>query len=214
MNDAVTLFRQAPVVPVISVRDARDAVPLAEALVAGGLPVLEITLRTAAGLEAIRTVSRAVPGALVGAGTVCSVEDFDAAVDAGSRFIVSPGLTPSLLQRAGGSEVPLVPGVATASELMTAREAGYRLVKFFPAEVAGGVDALRAFSGPFADMLFCPTGGVGLHNIAAYLALPAVVTVGGSWLTPADLLAEENWDAIRELAREAAERVAALRHAA
>ncbi|MEE4109866.1 MAG: bifunctional 4-hydroxy-2-oxoglutarate aldolase/2-dehydro-3-deoxy-phosphogluconate aldolase [Halieaceae bacterium] len=213
MNDGVTLFSQAPVVPVISLRDAQDAVPLAEALVAGGLPVLEITLRTAAGLEAIRAVSEAVPAALVGAGTVCSVKDYDAAVDAGSRFIVSPGLTPSLLQRADGSEIPLVPGVATASELMIAREAGYRLVKFFPAEVAGGVDALRAFSGPFADMLFCPTGGVGLNNLAAYLALPAVVTVGGSWLTPADLLAEKNWDAIRELAREAAERVAVLRHA-
>ena len=211
MTDALSIFRRAPVVPVISVGDESDAVPLAEALVEGGLPVLEITLRTSAGLAAIRAVARGVPSAIVGAGTVCSAEDFDAAVEAGSRFIVSPGLTPSLLERARDGDVPLVPGVATASELMVARDAGYRLVKFFPAEVAGGVGALRAFSGPFADMKFCPTGGVGLDNIAAYLALPAVITVGGSWITPADLLAERNWAAVRDLAREAAERVAALR---
>jgi 2-dehydro-3-deoxyphosphogluconate aldolase/(4S)-4-hydroxy-2-oxoglutarate aldolase len=199
------------VVPVLTIPDLDCALPLAEALVSGGLPVLEITLRTAAGLGAIRAIADAVPGAIVGAGTVRSAAEFEAAVDAGSRFVVSPGLTEGLIAAATRSSVPLIPGIATASELMRAREAGFDHVKFFPAEAAGGVATLKALGGPFPDMRFCPTGGVSLANIADYLALDAVVTVGGTWMTPADDVRSGNWPAIRELAAGAAEKVRSIR---
>ncbi|MEL7046404.1 MAG: bifunctional 4-hydroxy-2-oxoglutarate aldolase/2-dehydro-3-deoxy-phosphogluconate aldolase [Pseudomonadota bacterium] len=211
--DAGAVLALAPVVPVITITDIGHALPLAQALVAGGLPVLEVTLRTTHGLDAIEAIASEVPGALVGAGTVRSADEFTAAVDAGSRFVVSPGLTDKLLARAGTSPVPLVPGVATAGELMRAREAGLTHVKFFPAETAGGVAALRALCAPFPDMRFCPTGGVKLSNLADYLAVDAVVTVGGTWMTPAGLLESGDWSAVEQLAREAAEAVRSLRTA-
>jgi 2-dehydro-3-deoxyphosphogluconate aldolase/(4S)-4-hydroxy-2-oxoglutarate aldolase len=209
--DAATVLRRAPVVPVLTIPDLDSAVPLAQALVDGGLPVLEVTLRTAVGLDAIRAIAEAVPGAIVGAGTVRSADEFKAAVEAGSRFVVSPGLTERLLAAAADSPVTLIPGVATASELMRAREAGFDHVKFFPAEAAGGVKTLRSLGGPFPDMRFCPTGGVSLANLGDYLAIEAVVTVGGTWMTPADEVRSGNWAAIRRLAAEAAEQVGKLR---
>ncbi|MEM9758024.1 MAG: bifunctional 4-hydroxy-2-oxoglutarate aldolase/2-dehydro-3-deoxy-phosphogluconate aldolase [Pseudomonadota bacterium] len=209
--DAGAVLALAPVVPVITVTDIGHALPLAQALVAGGLPVLEVTLRTAHGLAAIEAIAAQVPGALVGAGTVRSADEFAAAVDAGSRFVVSPGLTDKLLARAGASDVPLVPGIATAGELMRAREEGLTHLKFFPAEAAGGVAALRALCAPFPDMRFCPTGGVKLSNLADYLAINAVVTVGGTWMTPTALLEGGDWNAVEQLAREAAEAVRRIR---
>jgi len=209
--DAATVLGLAPVVPVLTIPDLDAAIPLAQALVDGGLPVLEVTLRTAAGLDAIRAIAEAVPGALVGAGTVRSASEFEAAVEAGSRFVVSPGLTEGLLAAAAGSPVALIPGVATASELMRAREVRFDHVKFFPAEAAGGVNTLKALGGPFPDMRFCPTGGVSLANLADYLAIEAVVTVGGTWMTPTEDVRSGNWGVIQSLAADAADQVRKLR---
>lgn len=211
MQTAQEIFSRAPVVPVLTIAKLEQAVPLARALVAGGIPVLEVTLRTPAGLPAIRAISDQVPEAIVGAGTVLNPADFSAAVAAGSRFIVTPGLTDALLDAAQGSDVPLVPGIATVSELMTALDRGIDCLKFFPAEASGGAATLKAFAGPFPQVKFCPTGGVSLNNIADYLALDSVITVGGTWLTPAALVDAGDWDAITALAREATERVANLR---
>jgi 2-dehydro-3-deoxyphosphogluconate aldolase/(4S)-4-hydroxy-2-oxoglutarate aldolase len=211
MNDSRSILERAPVVPVLSIDRPDDAVPLARALVAGGIPVLEITLRTPVGLAAITAIRDAVPGALVGAGTVRSAEDFRAAVDAGSQFVVTPGLTEGILDAAEHSEIALIPGIATVSEMMRALDRGINCLKFFPAEASGGAAALKAFAGPFPDVAFCPTGGIGLHNIDGYLALPSVITVGGSWLTPEPLLAAGDWDAITTLAREACDKVKTVR---
>jgi 2-dehydro-3-deoxyphosphogluconate aldolase/(4S)-4-hydroxy-2-oxoglutarate aldolase len=211
MNDSREILERAPVVPVLSIDRLEDAVPLARALVAGGIPVLEVTLRTPVGLAAITAIRDAVPEALVGAGTVRSAEDFRAAVDAGSRFVVTPGLTEGILDAAAHSEIALIPGIATVSEMMRALDSGINCLKFFPAEASGGAAALKAFAGPFPDVAFCPTGGIGLHNIDDYLALPSVVTVGGSWLTPETLLAAGDWDGITALAREACDKVNTVR---
>lgn len=211
MSEAREILQQAPVVPVLTITDARQAVPLARALVEGGLPVLEVTLRTSVGLEAIRAIAAAVPGAIVGAGTVTNKTQYAAACEAGSEFIVSPGITEGLLSVAATNAIPLIPGIATVSELMRALDAGLDCLKFFPAEASGGASTLRAFSGPFPDVAFCPTGGVGLHNIDQYLALPSVLTVGGTWLTPRDMLRDGDWEAIGQLAAEAAQRVRSLR---
>lgn len=199
---AEQLLRSATVIPVLTIDDADDAVPLARALAAGGLTVLEVTLRTAAGLEAIRRIAADVPEAIVGAGTVTRAEEFTAIRGAGARFAVSPGFAATLSAAAG--DMPWLPGVATASEIMAARAAGHRALKFFPAEVSGGIPALRAFAGPFGDILFCPTGGIGHANAADYLALANVGCVGGSWVAPAQALAEKNWRRIEMLAGEAA----------
>ncbi len=214
MTTAHDILRQAPVVPVLTIRDLKQAVPLAQALVDGGVPVLEVTLRTDAGLPSIRAIAEAVPNALVGAGTVLNGEDFAQAVAAGSRFIVTPGLTTSILEAAKGSPVPLIPGVATISELMRARDEGLSCLKFFPAEASGGAAALRAFAGPVSDVHFCPTGGIDLNNLEQYLRLPSVLTVGGSWLTPQDAVDSGDWDRIRSLAREACARVKQIREPA
>ncbi|MFT4768267.1 MAG: 2-dehydro-3-deoxyphosphogluconate aldolase/(4S)-4-hydroxy-2-oxoglutarate aldolase [Glaciecola sp.] len=211
MSDSRGILSQAPVVPVLAIEDLDHAIPLARALVAGGIPVLEVTLRTPAGLPAIRAISEAVPDAIVGAGTVVNARDFEAAVEAGSRFVVTPGLTQGILDAAVGSSVPLIPGVATVSELMRALDYGIDCLKFFPAEASGGAAALKAFAGPFPNVDFCPTGGIGLHNIDDYLALTSVLTVGGSWLTPSGLLAAQDWNAITRLAREAVDHVLAFR---
>lgn len=204
------LLTQAPIVPVISISDIDSAVPLARALIAGGIPVLEVTLRTAHGLEAIRRIRAEVEGAIVGVGTVLNERDLDSAVAAGSEFIITPGLTDRLLQAGIDCGVPFMPAVATVSDLMRCLENGLDTLKFFPAEAMGGVKTLKAFAGPFPDVCFCPTGGIGVHNIADYLALPTVLTVGGSWVVPEQLIADGNWSAITLLAREAVELVASL----
>ncbi|RDI99011.1 bifunctional 4-hydroxy-2-oxoglutarate aldolase/2-dehydro-3-deoxy-phosphogluconate aldolase [Dyella solisilvae] len=200
---AATL-RLAPVVPVVIIEDARAAVPMARALVAGGTPAIEVTLRTPAALDAIKAIAEDVEGAVVGVGTVLSAKDLRAAFKAGARFAVSPGVSPGLLDAADDSELPLLPGTATASEVMTLLERGYRHVKFFPAVPAGGHKLIGAWASPLPQMKFCPTGGITLASATDFLSLPNVVCVGGSWLTPADKLRSGDWAGIEQLAREAA----------
>jgi 2-dehydro-3-deoxyphosphogluconate aldolase/(4S)-4-hydroxy-2-oxoglutarate aldolase len=193
---------RAPVIPVIVIQKIEHALPLARALVAGGLPVLEVTMRTPVALDAIKQIRENVPEAIVGVGTVRTPQDLDAATAAGASFAVSPGLTAALV-RAAEQSIPLLPGTATMSEVMTALDAGFNYVKFFPAQQAGGVDMLRAFSGPIPDVKFCPTGGVTPENAKNYLALPNVVCVGGTWMVKAADLDAGNWSAITELAKTA-----------
>lgn len=201
---AEELLRAGPVMPVLVIRDAGLAVDLATALVAGGIRTLEVTLRTPAALDAIRQILDRVPGALVGAGTVLSPTDWQRAQDAGALFGISPGLTPALLAATRLSSLPFVPGVATASEAMTALDAGFTAMKLFPAEAVGGQALLKSLHGPLPQLLFCPTGGIHPGNAAAYLALPNVGCVGGSWLAPEAALAAHDWGAITALASEAA----------
>ena len=190
--------------PVIIIEDLKSAVPLARALVAGGLKALEITLRTAAGLDAIKAIAEEVEGGVVGAGTVLDARQWDLAVKAGSKFIVSPGAGTSVLDAAEQSDIPLLPGTATATEVMQVRDRGYTVMKFFPAEQAGGAPYLNALSSPLAGIQFCPTGGVSLKNAMDYLSLPNVVCVGGSWVAPKAMVAAGDWVGITKLAAEAA----------
>lgn len=199
-----SMLRVAPVVAVVVIEKLADAVPLARALVAGGIRVIEITLRTPVALDAIRLLATGVEGAIAGAGTVLDAEDFQDAQRAGARFAVSPGSTANLLAAVEKSNLPFLPGAATASEVLALQERGYRLQKFFPAEAAGGVGYLRAISGPLPGVGFCPTGGVSPANAAQYLTLPNVICVGGSWLSPAALVRAGEWSAITTLARHAA----------
>jgi len=196
-------LRRVPVVPVLTIDDAKLAVPLAQALMAGGLRILEVTLRTEAALEGIRRIVQEVPGVLVGAGTVRTPDQGHSAIAAGARFLVSPGMTPRLVQSADGWSVPFLPGAATPSEAMALADLGYRALKFFPAEPLGGVAALKALAAPLPDVVFCPTGGIGPDTARDYLALPNVVAVGGSWVAPAAAIAKEDWDTITRLSREA-----------
>jgi 2-dehydro-3-deoxyphosphogluconate aldolase/(4S)-4-hydroxy-2-oxoglutarate aldolase len=198
------VLARAPVVPVLSIARVEDAVPLARALVDGGLPVLEVTLRTDAAIGAIRAIREQVPGASVGAGTVLSARDLSAVEAAGALFAISPGATDALYAAASDARIPLLPGIATASELMHGMELGYQRFKFFPAESSGGIAALKSFAAPFAQARFCPTGGIDAAKAPAYLALPNVITVGGSWMVPADALANGDWQRVANLAREAA----------
>ena len=193
-----------PVIPVLRIARAADAAPLARALAKGGLPAIEITLRTLDALDAIRIAAAEVPEAIIGAGTILSARQFDQAVDAGARFIVSPGTTQELLDAARASDAPLLPGAITPSEIMAAAEEGYSLLKFFPAEQAGGAPFLKALSSPLAGVRFCPTGGITAANAATYLSLPNVICVGGSWVMPADAVAGRDWRRIESLARDAA----------
>jgi 2-dehydro-3-deoxyphosphogluconate aldolase / (4S)-4-hydroxy-2-oxoglutarate aldolase len=202
--DPGDLARHGPVIPVIVIERIEHAVPMARALVAGGIRVLEITLRTAAALAAIEAIARAVPEAIVGAGTVRSAEDAQAARLAGARFAVSPGWSPSVAAACRDHGLALLPGVATASEVMLASEQGHRFLKFFPASAAGGPALLKAWAGPFADVAFCPTGGISAASAPEYLALANVAVVGGSWLTPADAFASEDWPRMTRLAQAAA----------
>jgi len=197
-------LRLAPVVPVVIIEDARAAVPMARALVAGGIPAIEVTLRTPAALDAIKAIAEEVEGAVVGAGTVLGAKDLRAAHKAGARFAVSPGVSPGLLDAADDSELPLLPGSATASEVMALLERGYRFLKFFPAVPAGGTKLIGAWASPLPQVKFCPTGGISLSTASDFLALPNVLCVGGSWLTPADKLKAGDWAGIELLAREAA----------
>jgi len=193
-----------PVIPVLKIERIADAVPLARALVKGGLPAIEITLRTPDALDAVRLVVDEVPDAIVGVGTVLSGDDFANAIDAGARFIVSPGTTHELLDVANQSEVPFLPGATTPSEIMAMRDEGYEILKFFPAEQSGGIAFLKAIASPLSGIRFCPTGGISMKNAADYLALPNVICVGGSWVAPDAELAAGNWTHIEQLAREAA----------
>ncbi|KAA6197437.1 bifunctional 4-hydroxy-2-oxoglutarate aldolase/2-dehydro-3-deoxy-phosphogluconate aldolase [Streptomyces parvus] len=194
----------APVVPVVVLHDATDAVPLARALVAGGLPAIEVTLRTPAALESIRAMAAEVPGAVVGAGTVISPEHVRETVAAGARFLVSPGWTDALLEAMKASGLPFLPGVSTTSEVVALLERGVNEMKFFPAEAAGGTAYLKALSAPLPQARFCPTGGISLASAPSYLALPNVGCVGGSWMVPGDAVAAKDWDRVARLAAEAA----------
>ncbi|MFF1711858.1 bifunctional 4-hydroxy-2-oxoglutarate aldolase/2-dehydro-3-deoxy-phosphogluconate aldolase [Streptomyces sp. NPDC058268] len=201
---AASVLDLAPVVPVVVVEDVADAVPLARALVAGGLPAIEVTLRTPAALDAIRAIAAEVPDAVVGAGTVISPRGVADSVDAGARFLVSPGWTDTLLAAMKASGVPFLPGVSTTSEVVALLERGVHEMKFFPAEAAGGTAYLKSLGGPLPQARFCPTGGIGLASAPSYLALPNVGCVGGSWMLPADAVAAKDWPRIEALAREAA----------
>ncbi|PWI18727.1 keto-deoxy-phosphogluconate aldolase [Streptomyces sp. Act143] len=194
----------APVVPVVVIEDASDAVPLARALVAGGLPAIEVTLRTPVALKAIRAIADGVPDAVVGAGTVVTPEQVTECVRAGARFLVSPGWTDVLLDAMRASGVPFLPGVSTASEVVALLERGVREMKFFPAQAAGGTAYLKSLAGPLPQARFCPTGGIGPANAADYLALPNVGCVGGTWMLPAEAIATRDWARVEELARAAA----------
>ena len=193
-----------PVIPVLTIERASDAVPLARALVAGGIRAIEITLRTPGALEAVRAIADDVPDAIPGVGTVLTAADLDAALAAGARFAISPGATPALLAAARAGGLPYIPAIATASELMAAMAAGFSVCKFFPAAQAGGVEALKSLAGPFPHARFCPTGGIDAASAPAYLALPSVVCVGGSWIAPRAAIAAGDFTTIERLARAAA----------
>ncbi len=195
------MLAASPLIPVITINHPETAVPLCRALYEGGISVLEITLRTEYGLQAIADVRKAIPQAWVGAGTVTGIDQYREVEAVGARFAITPGITQALLEFGLTSQVPLLPGISTVSELMTGYGLGYREFKFFPAEVAGGVAALKAFSGPFGDVSFCPTGGITRGTARDYLALGNVAAVGGSWLTPGDVVAAGDWERISEIAR-------------
>lgn len=200
---AADVVADAPVIPVIVVEDLRLAVPMAQALVAGGIRMLEITLRTPQALAAIEAIAKAVPEAVVGAGTVRRPEDVRDAANAGARFVVSPGYAPAVGQACHAASLAFLPGVATGSEIMAAQADGWTVLKFFPATAAGGAPLLKAWQGPFYDVQFCATGGINAGNAAEFLALPNVACVGGSWLTPAQAIIDGDWQAIQRLAAQA-----------
>ncbi len=197
------VLNAGPVMPVMVIQNLEDAVPLAKALVAGGIKVLEITLRTPIALEAIRLISQEVKDAIVGAGTITTPEQLKAAEEAGAVFAISPGLTPNLLAAAKESTIALIPGIATLSELMLGMEYGLDHFKFFPAEAAGGIPMLKSIAGPVPYVTFCPTGGISPDNYNAYLKLSNVACVGGSWLVPADAVKAKDWDKVTALAKKA-----------
>ena len=199
------VFAQGPVVPVLVVKNVEHAVPMAEALMEGGIKVLEVTLRTPAALDVISEIAAKVPDAVIGAGTVTNPTQLQQVIDAGAKFAISPGLTERLLVAGAESDVALIPGIASISELMLGLDLGYTHFKFFPAEASGGVKALKAISGPFPDVVFCPTGGISPANYNDYLSLPNIRCVGGSWLVPEDALESGDWKRITELAKQAVE---------
>ncbi len=201
--NTLELANHGPVIPVIVINNLEDAVPLAQALVDGGVRVLEVTLRTAVALKCMEAIARSVPGAILGAGTVRSIKDALAAKDAGCTFAVSPGYTSAIGHACRDIGLPLLPGIATAGEVMQANADGYFFLKFFPAMQAGGISMLKALAGPFTDVAFCPTGGITLETAPQFLALPYVKVCGGSWLTPANVVAAKDWARITRLAKEA-----------
>ncbi len=205
MDSLLKLADYGPVIPVIVIDDLAHAVPLAQALVAGGVRVLEVTLRSSVALQAIEAMARAVPEAIVGAGTLRTPFDAQAAKDAGATFAVSPGFTPELSAACRSLGLPLLPGVSTASEVMMANDHGHSFLKLFPATAVGGLNLLKGFAGPFADVAFCPTGGISLETAPQFLALPNVKVCGGSWLTPKDALLQGDWARITRLALEASQ---------
>lgn len=201
---------QCPIIPVIVVTELEQAVPMAEALVAGGMTTLEITLRTDQALAAIQRIANDVPQALVGAGTVCTAAQFDAAREAGAQFIVSPGSSPALFERSQHTGVPLLPGAVTATEVMNAQAAGFTVTKFFPASTSGGAGAIKALQGPFGNQWFIPTGGITIDTMADYLGLQHVPAVGGSWMLPADAIAAGDWQRVTDLTRAAIAKAASI----
>lgn len=197
------VFSQGPVVPVLVIERVEDAIPIAHALMEGGINVLEVTLRTDAAIDVIAAIAKEIPEAYIGAGTVTNRDHLKAVTDVGAKFAISPGLTADLLQAGKEGSIPLIPGVSNISDLMKANDAGYDHLKFFPAEAAGGVKALKSIGGPFPNTAFCPTGGISLSNYKEYLALPNVRCVGGSWLAPNDAIENKDWAVLTKLAKEA-----------
>ena len=203
MLDPTPLVSQTPVIPVLTIERAADAVPLARALAAGGLPVIEVTLRTKAALDAIKAIAAQVPDCVVGVGTVTRASDIAAAIAAGAKYLVSPGTPPELAAALAGASVPVLPGCATVSEAMALAGRGFKVLKFFPAEASGGVAWLKSVAAPLPDLKFCPTGGIDSKNIGSYLGCPNVLAVGGSWVAPKDAIASGDFARISRLAREA-----------
>ncbi|MDP2247465.1 MAG: bifunctional 4-hydroxy-2-oxoglutarate aldolase/2-dehydro-3-deoxy-phosphogluconate aldolase [Nitrosomonadales bacterium] len=197
------LANHGPVIPVIVINKVEDAVPMAEALLEGGIKVLEVTLRSSCALQAMEAIAKAVPDAILGSGTVRSIKDAQASKDVGCQFAVSPGYTSELGKAAREMGLPLLPGVSTGSEIMMANADDYYFLKLFPAVAVGGINLLKGFAGPFGDVKFCPTGGVTVDSASQFLALPNVVVCGGTWLTPADAVAAKDWKKITQLAKEA-----------
>jgi 2-dehydro-3-deoxyphosphogluconate aldolase/(4S)-4-hydroxy-2-oxoglutarate aldolase len=197
------VFALGSIVPVLVIENVEDAVPIARALMAGGISVLEVTLRTANALEVIKEIATKVPEAMIGAGTVINPETFQQSVDAGAKFVISPGLTKELLAASKASTIPLIPGIASISELMTGMDAGFDHFKFFPAEANGGAKSIKSISGPFPNIRFCPTGGINVDNMGNYLALDNVRCIGGSWLVPDDAVKAKDWARITEITKQA-----------
>ncbi|OMH25952.1 bifunctional 4-hydroxy-2-oxoglutarate aldolase/2-dehydro-3-deoxy-phosphogluconate aldolase [Motiliproteus sp. MSK22-1] len=210
-NTVNEILETSPVMPVLVIDEVEDAVPLAKALVSGGLKVLEITLRTEAALDAIRAISQDVEGALIGAGTITTPAQLQQVRDAGCVFAISPGATPALLKAGKEIDIHYIPAISTASELMVGMEAGYTAFKFFPAESSGGVGALRSFAGPMPEVTFCPTGGIGPDNFCDYLSLSNVACVGGSWVVPSELVKKKDWEGIKALAAGVVQQAARIR---
>ncbi len=204
MQDKIMEILQiSPIVPVVVIENIKDAVPLAQSLIEGGIPIIEVTLRSSCALEAIELIAKNVPKMRVGAGTILNLTQLEQAQNRGAEFLISPGLTIKLLEHAKKKNMPLIPGVSSSSEVMQALELGYSALKFFPAEYCGGVKLLNAFNGPFKGVKFCPTGGISADNMRSYLNLENVLCVGGSWLTPKDLVQNKEWDKITEICKRA-----------
>ncbi|MDU9771407.1 bifunctional 4-hydroxy-2-oxoglutarate aldolase/2-dehydro-3-deoxy-phosphogluconate aldolase [Helicobacter pylori] len=199
----IEILQISPIVPVVVIENIKDAVPLAQSLIEGGIPIIEVTLRSSCALEAIELIAKNVPKMCVGAGTILNPTQLEQAQNRGAEFLISPGLTIKLLEHAKKKNMPLIPGVSSSSEVMQALELGYSALKFFPAEYCGGVKLLNAFNGPFKGVKFCPTGGISADNMRSYLNLENVLCVGGSWLTPKDLIQNKEWDKITEICKRA-----------
>ncbi|MDU9739629.1 bifunctional 4-hydroxy-2-oxoglutarate aldolase/2-dehydro-3-deoxy-phosphogluconate aldolase [Helicobacter pylori] len=199
----IEVLQISPIVPVVVIEDLSDAVPLVQSLIEGGIPIIEVTLRSSCALEAIELIAKNVPKMRVGAGTILNLTQLEQAQNRGAEFLISPGLTIKLLEHAKKKDMPLIPGVSSSSEVMQALELGYSALKFFPAEYCGGVKLLNAFNGPFKGVKFCPTGGISADNMRSYLNLENVLCVGGSWLTPKDLIQNKEWDKITEICKRA-----------
>ncbi|GHQ31940.1 ketohydroxyglutarate aldolase [Helicobacter pylori] len=197
----IEVLQISPIIPVVVIENIKDAVPLAQSLIEGGIPIIEVTLRSSCALEAIDLIAKNVPKMRVGAGTILNLTQLEQAQNRGAEFLISPGLTPSLLEYAKKKDMPLIPGVSSSSEVMQALEWGYSALKFFPAEYCGGVKLLNAFNGPFKGVKFCPTGGISADNMRSYLNLENVLCVGGSWLTPKNLIQNKEWDKITEICK-------------
>ncbi len=197
----IEILQISPIVPVVVIEDIKDAVPLAQSLIEGGIHIIEVTLRSSCALEAIELIAKNVPKMCVGAGTILNPTQLEQAQNRGAEFLISPGLTIKLLEYAKKKDMPLIPGVSSSSEVMQALELGYNALKFFPAEYCGGVKLLNAFNGPFKGVKFCPTGGISADNMRSYLNLENVLCVGGSWLTPKNLIQNKEWDKITEICK-------------
>ncbi len=197
----IEVLQISPIIPVVVIEDIKDAVPLAQSLIEGGIPIIEVTLRSSCALEAIELIAKNVPKMRVGAGTILNPTQLEQAQNRGAEFLISPGLTIKLLEHAKKKDMPLIPGVSSSSEVMQALELGYSALKFFPAEYCGGVKLLNAFNGPFKGVKFCPTGGISADNMHSYLNLENVLCVGGSWLTPKNLIQNKEWDKITEICK-------------